>query len=104
MMRTFLLSAAASLALLGSAGLGSAMAQEGAGNPFGAAGEQGRFVVTIPTVDTGSQAYLGGAPQVTGFSGLAAAASTTRDARLVAGQNYQYGPDTGGEQMPVGLR
>lgn len=98
-MKTILLSAAASLALLG-----GAMAQEGPGNPVGNAGEQAQFVVNVPAVDTGSQAYLGGAPQVTGFSGLAAAASATRDARLVTGQNYKYGPDTGSQQMPLGLR
>jgi hypothetical protein len=91
-MKTILLSAAASLMMVGAA------AAMGAGNPppGNDAGVPSRFVVSIPTVDTGSQAYP--STQGTGSSsGLIINAPHFNPALL-------HHPDTGGQQMPVGLR
>jgi hypothetical protein len=89
-MKTILLSAAASIALLG-----AAAASEGAGDPFGRAGERSSFAVAVPAVDTGSQQYP--AAQGTGASDLAVQAPRFNPALLTQ-------PDTGSQQMPVGLR
>jgi hypothetical protein len=89
-MKTILLSAAASLMMLGAA---SAM---GAGNQDNLAGLHPRFVVNIPTVDTGSQAY----PSTLG--------SGSNGAVITHGPRFNpalfHSPDTGSQQMPVGLR
>ncbi len=91
-MKTIFLSAAASLMLAGAA------AAMGAGNPppGNDAGVPSRFVATIPTVDTGSQAY----PSTEG--------SGASGGVIVYGPHFNpallHHPDTGGQQMPVGLR
>jgi hypothetical protein len=92
-MKTILLSAAASLMMLSGA---SAMGLGGVGNPFDGAGTQSRFIVNIPTVDTGSQAY----PSTLG--------SGSNGAVITHGLRFNpallHSPDTGSQQMPVGLR
>lgn len=91
-MKTFLLSATASLLMIGAA------AAMGAGNPPPAsdAGVPSRFVATIPAVDTGAQAY----PSTLG--------SGESGGVIVYGPRFNpallHHPDTGGQQMPVGLR
>jgi hypothetical protein len=89
-MKTILLSAAASIMLLG-----AAAASEGSGDPFGRAGEHSDFVVSIPTVDTGSEAYP--TSQSTGPNQIMNQGPRFNPALLTQ-------PDTGSEQMPVGLR
>ena len=92
-MKTILLSAAASLMMVS-----AAAAAGGAGNPplNGYAGVPSRFEAAIPTVDTGSIAY----PSTEG-SGVAGGV-------IVYGPHFNpallHHPDTGGQQMPVGLR
>lgn len=92
-MKTILLPAAASLMLLGAVA-GAHAESEGNGEPFGRAAHS-TFVVNVPAVDTGSQAY----PTTQGYG-----------ADTVSGRGLQWNmallnsPDTGSEQMPVGLR
>ena len=89
-MKTLLLSAAASLTMLGAA------AAMGAGNPNDGMNVPSRFVVSIPTVDTGSMAY----PSTQG---------TGSSSHLIV-RGPQFNPalyhhaDTGSQQEPVGLR
>lgn len=91
-MKTILLSAAASLMMVGAA------AAMGAGNPppDSYAGVPSRFVVSVPTVDTGSMAY----PSTQGAGADAGV--------IVHGPQFNqallHHPDTGSMQMPVGLR
>ncbi len=98
-MKTILLSAVAALAIVS-----GAYASEGAGDPFGRAGEQQSFAVNIPRQDTGSQAYPGGASQVVTWSNLAMVASSANHVIAHNVPAYQQGFDTGSEQMPAGLR
>ena len=91
-MKTMLLSAAASLLMLGAA---SAQGLGGVGNPFTDTAPQSRFVVSIPTVDTGAQAY----PTTQG-----AGAGGATGHFLGFNPALLHHPDTGGQQMPVGLR
>lgn len=90
-MKTILPSAAASLMMVGAA------AAMGAGNPppNSDAGVQSRFIVSIPAVDTGSMAY----PSTQG-----AGANGTIGHFLGFNPALFHHPDTGGQQMPVGLR
>ena len=93
-MKTILLSAAASLMMLGAA---SAQGLGGVGNPFTDAAPQSRFVVSVPTVDTGSIAY----PSTQGAGSAGGA--------ITYGPHFNpalfHHPDTGGRgQMPIGLR
>ncbi len=84
-----LLSAAALLAMLGTA------AAMGAGNPNDGVDIPSRFVVSVPTVDTGSVAYP--STQGMGSSPL-----------IVHGPRFNPAlydhADTGGQQAPPGLR
>ncbi len=91
-MKTILLSAAASLMMLGAA---SAQGLGGVGNPF-TSGAPSHFVVTIPTVDTGSQAYP--STQGAGSNGAVITYGPRFNPALL------HSPDTGSQQMPVGLR
>jgi hypothetical protein len=90
-MKTILLSAAASLMMVGAA------AAMGAGNPApdSSTGVVSRFVVSVPAADTGSQAY----PSTQG-----AGASGTAGRFLGFNPALLHSPDTGSQQMPVGLR
>ena len=84
-----LLSATALLGMLGTA------AAAGVGNPNDGRNVPSRFVVSVPTVDTGSIAY----PSTQG---------TGSDRLIVHGPRFNPAlydhPDTGGQQAPPGLR
>ncbi len=86
---TVLLSATALLGMLGTA------AAMGVGNPNDGKDVPSRFVVSVPTVDTGSMAYP--STQGTGSGPL-----------IVHGPRFNpalyHHPDTGGQQAPPGLR
>ncbi len=81
-----------SAALLGMVGTAAAM---GVGNPNDGMDVPSRFVVSVPTVDTGSVAY----PSTQG---------TGSDPLVVHGPRFNpalyHHPDTGGQQAPPGLR
>ena len=92
-MKTILLSAAASLLMIG-----AAAANGGAGNPppDSLRGVPTHFEATIPAVQAGSIAY----PSTVGTgadSGVTVYGPHFNPALL-------HHPDTGGQQMPVGLR
>ncbi len=87
--RSTILLSAASLAMLGTA---SAMGTE---SPNDGMTVPSRFVVSIPTVDTGSQAY----PSTQG-----AGANGTIGRFLGFNPALLHRPDTGSQQMLVGLR
>lgn len=89
-MKTILLSAAASLAMMG-----AALAGGGPSPTFTYTGVPTLFSATIPTMDTGSQAYPS-----TGGTGAAAV-------RVIPphfNEALFYHPDTGSQQPPPGLR
>ncbi len=98
-MKTILLSAIAAFAIVS-----GAYAAEGAGDPFGRAGEVQSFSVSIPRQDTGSQAYPGGTSQVVTFSNLAMVASSANQVTGLRAAPAQRVFDTGSEQMPANLR
>ncbi len=92
-MKTILLSAAASLMMVGAA---AASGGGGPGNAFERATVPSQFVANIPAVDTGSQAYP------------TTRASGSDQGVIIYAPHFNlallHHPDTGGQQMPVGLR
>ena len=92
-MKTILLSAAASLMMVGAAAAAGGGSNYVGQNDF--SGVQSRFVVTVPAVDTGSQAYPSS-------QGVGAGAVITHGPSF--NRALLTHPDTGSQQMPVGLR
>ena len=90
-MKTILLSAAASIAMMG-----AALAFSGGPSPtFGYTGVQTQFSATIPAIDTGSQAY----PSTQGVGAGAVRVIPPHFNPALLTQ-----PDTGSRQAPPGLR